>query len=442
MNPNELLSKIKNIDKKIHELSNAADSLNTFAQSSATNYNSFKQAAEKYQELVNAYKEYLLLVEPINSNKTLLLLNANMYHEKYDYNVCYGQYYSFKKDFERATSFYEEAVSNIKKATYYISESLKENLTKEEQKNIEHDYNVWSLDSLLIEAMNLSNESNSALNCSDYKSAYDKTQALIDSTNKIYATTINKAQYFTYEDQRKYKAQIAALHANLFSINNLQSTKDFNANPSRNTFIDIILYLTHSYEYTVKAIEINNFWPDYKITRDNIYNEIVNLLYSHKQIWLSLLQKSNNNDVLIEIMNTIDSKYYKKITNTGGLLNMNIFKNIVKTKGTVVVNNGDNNHTSIMQSSTILSSTDIDKLKSFINYLKNTPSNDYTSEEYVNIISKLNAIASAETSTQQEKELKNWNSFKANLSQSALSFLSLSSNIVTIGTFLKQLLGL
>ncbi|MBE5926381.1 MAG: hypothetical protein E7270_05400 [Lachnospiraceae bacterium] len=92
---------------------------------------------------------------------------------------------------------------------------------------------------------------------------------------------------------------------------------------------------------------------------------------------------------------------------------MNIFRNIVKTKGTVVVNNGDNNHTSIMQSS-----TDIDKLKSFINYLKNTPSNDYTSEEYINIISKLNAIASA------------------------LSFLSLSSNIVTIGTFLKQLLGL
>jgi len=92
---------------------------------------------------------------------------------------------------------------------------------------------------------------------------------------------------------------------------------------------------------------------------------------------------------------------------------MNIFRNIVKTKGTVVVNNGDNNHTSIMQSS-----TDIDKLRSFINYLKNTPSNDYTSEEYINIISKLNAIASA------------------------LSFLSLSSNIVTIGTFLKQLLGL
>lgn len=121
---------------------------------------------------------------------------------------------------------------------------------------------------------------------------------------------------------------------------------------------------------------------------------------------------------------------------------MNIFKNIVKTKGDVIINNGDNNNTSIIQPTMVLSPADIDKVISFIDYLKNTPPDNFTSQEYIETISKLNAITSAKTSDQQETALKNWNSFKISLSQSALKFLSLSSDIVTIGSFLKQILGL
>ena len=138
----------------------------------------------------------------------------------------------------------------------------------------------------------------------------------------------------------------------------------------------------------------------------------------------------------------IDQRYYKKITNTGGLFSMNIFKNIVKTKGDVIINNGDNNNTSIIQPTMVLSPADIDKVISFIDYLKNTPPDNFTSQEYIETISKLNAITSAKTSDQQETALKNWNSFKISLSQSALKFLSLSSDIVTIGSFLNQILGL
>lgn len=444
MNINDLafLYKIETMNKKIQQLSLEAESINNSAKSGTNNYGDFKHAAKKFEELANIYEEYLSLIEHISPNKTILLVKANMYHEKYDYNISYGQYYSLIKDFQKATSFYNEAVININEANYYITESLKENLSKEERESANHDYNVWSLDLLLIEAAKLINESNSAINSRDYAVAYDKTKALIDISKKIYCTTISKPQYFTYEDRRKYKAQIEALYANLFSISNLQNSEDYNENPSRSTYINIILYMVHSYEYTVKAIEINNFWPDYKIIRDNLYNEIFSLICSGKKDWPLILQKSNSNTTLIEIMNVIDSKYYKKITNTGGLFNMNVFKNIVKAKGNVVVNNGNSNNISVSQSISILSSSDINKLKDFIDYLKNSSSDAFTPEEYIDIISKLTAITSAETYTQQELALKNWNTFKVKLSQSALKFLSLSSDIITIGTFLKNLLNL
>ena len=430
------------MDTKIHKLSYEADSLSKLAKSDIKNYYYFKLCAEKYNELANTYKEYISLAEQINSPKSLLILKANMFHEKYDYNSSYGQYYELIQNFQNATSFYKEAADCITKAITYIEQILQEKLTQEEKEATEHDYNVWSLDLLLIKASQINNESNIAQENEDYASAYDKTKELIDILQEIYNTTLIKKQYFNYEDQRKYEAQIEALNANLFSINNLQSIKDFTITQSQNTFMDMISYLTRSYECTVNAIQINNYWPDYKTVRDNIYNNLSSLLQMNKKLWLPILEKSNYNSLLIELMIKIDHRYYKKITNTGGLFSMNIFKNIVKTKGDVIINNGDNNNTSIIQPTMILSPSDIDKIISFIDYLKNTPSDTFTSQEYIETISKLNAITSAKTSDQQEIALKNWNSFKISLSQSALKFLSLSSDIVTIGSFLKQILGL
>lgn len=444
MSTNEFLlaSQINSIDKKINVLAEEADYLNNLAKSDIKNYKYFKQAAEKYKELADTCEEYISLAEQTNSSKSILILKANMYHEKYDCDISYGLYYKLSYDFQKATSAFQNAARHITKANFYIEKVLEEKLTPNEKYAAEYDYNVWALDSLLIKANQLDNECNIAQENRDYATAYDKTKELIDLSQEIYTTTLTKKQYFSYEDQRRYHAQVEVMQANLFSINNMQSREDFNISHNRNDFIDMILYLTKSHEYTVKAIHINNFWSDYKTVRDNIYNNLRFLIKQRKNLWLSILEKSSYDSLIVEIMKDIDSKYYKKITNTGGLLNMNIFKNIVKTKGNVIVNNGNNNISSITQPDILIPISDINKLISFIDYLKSTPSDDFTSEEYIDIISKLNAIASAKTSEQQEIELKNWNTLKTNLSQSALKFLSLSSDIVTIGTFLKQLLGL
>lgn len=405
MNTN-LISKINNIDAKIHELSKKADYLNKLAKSAIENYNYFKQAAVAYDELANTYKEYISIVEKINSPKNLLLLKANMYHEKYDCNYSYGCYYEIIQEFQKASSYYKVAENYSKNAIDYIKKLFDMSLTPNERDVIEYDYNVWSLDSMLIKASLISNESHIAQKNGDYALACDKTKELIDISQEIYNTTLTKTQYFSYEDRRKYQAQIEALHANIFSINHLQSAKYFYLTHSPNAFLDMILFLTKSYEYTEKAIQINNFWSDYKTVRDNICNNLSILLHSNKKIWLTVLEKSNHNPLLIGLMINIAPKYYKKITNTGGLFKMNIFKNIVKTKESVIINNGNNNNTTLSQPNMLLSISDTNKLMSLIDYLKNTPCNNFTSQEYIDTIGKLNAILSAKTHEQQENALK------------------------------------
>ena len=434
-------SKLDAIYKKIQELSSEADSLNTSAKSDFNNYHLFKLAAEKYQELVEAYEIYLSMVKPTANTKVLLLLKANMYHEKYDSHASYGEYYSLIEDFKNATTSYDAAEENIQKAVHYISESLKEDLTAEERECAERDFHVWSLDLLLLKAMKIKNESNHAISNNNYALASDKTQEAIDVLQKVCQTISANPQYFSYGEQRRYNGHVAALCANLCTINSMQSEEEYIKAHSDNTFIDAILHSVKSYEYTVNAIKIDNFWSDYKNVRDNIFKSIARSLSISKEIWPIILQRSSSNSLLTEIMSGIDSKYYKKITNTGRTITMNIFRNKVKTKGTVVINNGNDNNT-VVQSNTLLSSSDIDQLKNFVEYIKNTPSDTFTSEEYINTIRNLNAIISANTSAEQEKGLKNWNTFKTRLSQSALNFLSLSSDIISVGTFIKNLLGL
>lgn len=424
--------------QKIQQLSEEADSLNESAKGNRADY---KLAAKKYQELVTVYKQCLDLANKLElANKTVQLIKANMYHEKYDYNVCYGSYYSFTNKFEQTDLFFKKATEDIKQATYYISEMLKEPLTDEENEAVNYDYGMWSLDLLLIDAMKLSNETNKNLYNGNYANAYDNTQMLIEVSQKVYNRVKDNEVCFTYEDRRKYKAQIEALHGNLFSIQNLQSRKDYSEMPSHNLLIDRILYLTHSYEYTTKAIEINSFWSDYKIVREKIYHEIESIMSSCKKEWRSILLISNNNTLLIEIMNNLDSKYYKKITKQGGFLNMKILKNIVKTKGNVVVNSGNNNI--IMQADTCLSAEDKKKLEHYIHYLENISKDKLLCEEYTSMIKNLDEIVRAKTSAQEMDALNNWSCLKAKLSEKALKFLSVSADIVTLGPYLMQLLGI
>lgn len=437
MNINKIIDMSK-MFQEIQQLSGEADRLNELGK---VNNDDYKLAAIKYQEVVTVYEKCLDLADKLElANKTVQLIKANMYHEKYDYNVCYGSYYSVTNRFEKTASFFKNATVDIKQATYYISELLKETLTDEENEAANYDYGKWSLDLLLIEAMKLSNEVNKNLYNGNYANAYDNTQMLIEVSQKVYCKVIGNEVCFTYEDRRKYKAQIEALHANLFSIQNLQSRKDYSEMPSHNLLIDRILYLTHSYEYTTKAIQINSFWSDYKIVRENIYHEIESIMSSCKKEWKSILLISNNNTVLIEIMNNLDSKYYKKITKQGGILNMRILKNIVKTKGNVVVNSGSNNI--IMQTDARLSVEDKKNLEAYIHYLENSSKDKLPCEEYTSMIKCLDEIVRAETSAQEMEALNNWSCIKAKFSKNALNFLSVSADIVTLGPYLMRLLGI
>lgn len=231
-----------------------------------------------------------------------------------------------------------------------------------------------------------------------------------------------------------------AINANLFVINSYQSETDYQLIQDFDIYFDIIWYLVRSYEYTQKAIKIDNYWIDYKKTRKNIYEDIKGLLKPCKKKWSVILCKSNNNLTLIEIMKSIDNKYYNKISNKRSFFIMNIFKNHVKSKGNVVINNYSTSYTS--SSDTQLSSDNIEKLNNLIDYIKRNLSNELSTDEMNCIVNNLSPIIDAKTNVQQEDAIKNWNNFKSNLSTASLKLLAISADIVTLGAFLKKLLGL
>ena len=135
-------------------------------------------------------------------------------------------------------------------------------------------------------------------------------------------------------------------------------------------------------------------------------------------------------------MKSIDNKYYNKISNKRSFFIMNIFKNHVKSKGNVVINNYSTSYTS--SSDTQLSSDNIEKLNNLIDYIKRNLSNELSTDEMNCIVNNLSPIIDAKTNVQQEDAIKNWNNFKSNLSTASLKLLAISADIVTLGAFLKK----
>ena len=106
---------------------------------------------------------------------------------------------------------------------------------------------------------------------------------------------------------------------------------------------------------------------------------------------------------------------------------MNIFKNHVKSKGNVVINNYSTSYTS--SSDTQLSSDNIEKLNNLIDYIKRNLSNELSTDEMNCIVNNLSPIIDAKTNVQQEDAIKNWNNFKSNLSTASLKLLAISADI-------------
>lgn len=286
--------------------------------------------------------KYLNLNEGYNGT----LINANLFHEKYDTNRCYGQYYMVEYKFSQAINYLLSASEDLKKSISYLqSVQNTPSLLPEIKEAVDYDYIKWNFDILIIESLLAYNQS-----CIDrlnlnFASSYDNIQKVINLNIKMYETTAAKMDYFSPEDQRIYKAQVEAMTSNLFNINSLQSSIEYQKTSNSDIFIDIIIFLLKSYDYTDKSIQINNFWTDYKIVRTNIYEEIKLLLKPNKNIWKSLLEKGSDYKIINIVMQEIDDKYYRKITTKGWKIELNIFKNKIKTKGNVVVNNGNNNTT-------------------------------------------------------------------------------------------------
>ena len=72
---------------------------------------------------------------------------------------------------------------------------------------------------------------------------------------------------------------------------------------------------------------------------------------------------------------------------------MNIFKNHVKSKGNVVINNYSTSYTS--SSDTQLSSDNIEKLNNLIDYIKRNLSNELSTDEMNCIVNNLSPIIDA-----------------------------------------------
>lgn len=443
------LQKILNsINSDIQKLSGEADSLLEKARLTAHESHLYKDAAEKYLELVNKYLELLKKYDEypqylnINEGFTGSLINANLFHEKYDTNRCYGQYYMVEYKFTQAIDYLFSASEDLKKSISHLR--IVQNIPSlmcEIKEAVDYDFIKWNFDILIIESLLAYNQS-----CVDrlnlnFASSYDNIQKVIDLNIKMYETTATKMDYFSPEDQRIYKAQVEAMTSNLFNINSLQSSIEYQKNSNSDIFFDIIIFLLKSYDYTDKAIQINNFWIDYKTVRTNIYEEIKLLLKPNKSIWKSLLEKGLDYKILNIVMQEIDDKYYRKITTKGWKIELNIFKNKIKTKGNVVVNNGNNN-TTFADNNYILAGSDKEKLTNYIEYIKFHKPDDISLSECNNIIHYLNCILSSNDINQQSENIEAWKNLKNNLTSSCLKFLSVSSDIVTIGTFLKILLGL
>jgi hypothetical protein len=426
--------------QQIEQLCNEADYHNNLAKACSENYIEFKNAAEIYNNLAKTYEDTYLLLKNNISNKESLILCANLYHSKYNYAVSYGQYYNLTNDYNKAIPLYKDAKNYIQQATVFISSVLKENLSKEERDAVEYDFNMYKVDVLLNEIMIAYNENSIALENKQYSIAYDKTKLIYDYFSKIQGMINNTPEYFEPNNVRRLLAQMEAINANLFVINSYQSETDYQLIQDFDIYFDIIRYLVRSYEYTQKAIKIDNYWIDYKKTRKNIYEDIKGLLKPCKKKWSVILCKSNNNLTLIEIMKSIDNKYYNKISNKRSFFIMNIFKNHVKSKGNVVINNYSTSYTS--SSDTQLSSDNIEKLNNLIDYIKRNLSNELSTDEMNCIVNNLSPIIDAKTNVQQEDAIKNWNNFKSNLSTASLKLLAISADIVTLGAFLKKLLGL
>lgn len=433
----------QNILREIDKRSSDAYSCYDRAKLNLKDPNLFKISAEKFQELATLYDDLYSLFKNITTNKNLFIIKANMYHELYNCNASYAQFYNINQNFTNSILLYQKAENNINKAIIYISNVLNENLSKEEQKSAEHEFYVWSLESLINSAQKSFNEHHNELKNNQYYNAYDKADLTLNYLIKIQNELNDKPQHFGLKNTRRYKAQIEAIKSNLFCVSSFQSVNDYYKNSDFNNYFDIIWYLVNSYEHSKEALKIDNFWSDYKNIRNNLYQKITKLLIKCKKKWCIILQKSNNNSTIIEIMKSIDFKYYKKISNSKDFFIMKFIKNNVKTKGNVTINNDSNNITiSANHSDSILSSNDKNNLNKFIEYIKSNASNELNSNELIETLSKLNAILTAKTINQTRDAFYSWNTFKSKLNASALQFLSLSSDLITIGSGLKNLLGL
>lgn len=275
--------------QQIEQLCNEADYHNNLAKACSENYIEFKNAAEIYNNLAKTYEDTYLLLKNNISNKESLILCANLYHSKYNYAVSYGQYYNLTNDYNKAIPLYKDAKNYIQQATVFISSVLKENLSKEERDAVEYDFNMYKVDVLLNEIMIAYNENSIALENKQYSIAYDKTKLIYDYFSKIQGMINNTPEYFEPNNVRRLLAQMEAINANLFVINSYQSETDYQLIQDFDIYFDIIRYLVRSYEYTQKAIKIDNYWIDYKKTRKNIYEDIKGLLKPCKKKWSVIL---------------------------------------------------------------------------------------------------------------------------------------------------------
>lgn len=440
----EKIEQLQNLYNKIELLSDEADKYNDIAKSDTKHSIEFNKAAQKYEELANTYEQYYALSKETGMcNKYLLTIKANMFHEKFDSNTSYGQYFELIMDYERATPFYIEAMDNIQKSVSYISDLLRENLSEEERKSAECDFKVWSLDVLLNKCRLTNNGCQIALKEGNFSIAFDKTEMTINIMKQIEKELESNSDYIEIKDKRRYKASTEALMANLFTINSFQSESDYCKTSNFNDYFDILLYLIQAYEYTNKAIKVDNFWSEYKEVRNNLYSNIQEMLYSCKRKWTIILQKSNNNTTLMEIMEITDRRYYKKITHKREGGSMIFFKNTLKSNGNIIINHGNNNtNISDTQIYNVLSSDDISETDKLAEHIKKNCSDELSKKELEDIIIQLKNISKTKTNEQLKYELNNWKTLKANIGDSGLKFISMCAELATIGDFLKQLLGI
>lgn len=314
---------------------------------------------------------------------------ANIYHEKYGYEKLYSDYYILSKNWNAARHFYHLEKSSLENANLYLHEIDVHNVDSKTSDNINHDAVMWLIDCYYLNFTNYQISFCKACEKGNFAHAYNSIIKMINVRKDICNIITKHDTYFTQEYHTNAALQLKALESNKCCLPAFQSELDYYKSKSNNDLIDILLCFNSAYEYTYNLQKINPFNSQFKIVRNNIYDKLFFLLKKNKKIWISVLHRSNYNINLIEIMKTIDLKRYKKITQKGG----NSHMNFIHSKGNVIINNGNDNHTTIAPEFQSSSEINAKQLLLLVDYLKKDSKSPLSYNELTKIISLLESIA-------------------------------------------------